>query len=546
MSYRSSLRPVHAELARAGLIEGAEARLWVRRDRSAWQEVARTDARRATILSAYVALLARRRPLAIHVARPGAYERERTRLIADSAGDPELREHVLDLLSSLWDHVPYGADPAARLEALAWVRPRNAFARRHWEEVVALVMMLDQAPPRAVAASVLPATMRLASDEALVATSDVARRSSWCTDAELEKLAPRILGERRLLQLAEHWGMVRFFRRLSRSSSLAVQMLLLSNYVSLRTPPEWEGVRSTWDVVDELVHQMGADDHDPYSARRQGRSATVTDQVLEMLELSRLLEYEAASGSSGAAVWERVYRGCAGLREMLRVLDPDKDHITVERLPLFPPRPTSASDQGVERDMEQLDFETQAELFVFGVRVLAQRSELLRVWVVAWATICRPREALPFREDLVALPGGGYAIHHERAASKSGASETCASAPAVAVTGLRPSWFAMRPQRQPSPSVYEAHAELLREACRLVRASWAEAGGTELPHQLDYFVRHAGADRLRWSLAGRHHVLSRILRHLSSVPDFAYTKVSESEFASDLAELANDLAELLP
>ncbi len=96
-----------------------------------------------------------------------------------------------------------------------------------------------------------------------------------------------------------------------------------------------------------------------------------------------------------------------------------------------------------------------------------------------------------------------------------------------------------------SREIYEGHAKVLREACGLVRERWQAEGRRELPSQLAYFIRHAGADRMRWALAGRHHVLTRILRHLSPVSDLAYTRLSESEFAACMADLADELEGVL-
>lgn len=546
MTYRRDLRAVHGELASAGLLSKDEQRLWMLRPLAQWREAARNSARLATVLSAYVALVAGHRSLAIERDRPGAYERERARLVSETAGDSDLREFLLDLLDEVWHLVPYCADPVARVEVLAWARPRTHFARRYWGDIVELTKHLAETAPGALAAPSLPAHILLDEDGVFVATFEIARRTPSLSDNEIDDLAPLLLSEPKLAALAREYGAARFIRRLARSSALAVQMLCLSGYLSLSTLPAWAGLCKTWDVADELVVRLGADDGDPYSARTGGRSVVVTDEALDELELAHLLRYEDGAGRSDNAAWERAYTGCPGLREMLRALDPDADRVIVERLPMFPPRPSAPRVQGIEPDVEQLDLETQADLFVFGLRTLADRPHLLRVWVVAWATICRPKECLPCADDIVPLPGGGLAVHQDRRTSKSGASETCASASAVAVTGMRASWFPRRRRAQLTAHELHAHAEMLRVACRAVRQSWKAAGGRELPGQLAYFVRHAGSDRLRWNLAGRHHVLTRVLRHLSGVSDLSYTKVSEYEWAEALAELADMLSEVLP
>lgn len=543
MTYRPDLRPVADELSAAGLLSDGGARRWANRGRSRWQELARSDSRLATVFSAYVATTVSR-GMAIQRERPGAFDRERVRVLAEAGVDDNSRKALTRLLIELWDHVPYAADPAARLDVLAWARPRSHFSRRHWGEIVALAAMLAESTGPLLPSSYLPARLRLPGDDAVLQSSEVAARAVSASNAELEQLAPVLLTDPRLQRFAEQWGPARFLRRLMKSSSLGVAMLLHSDYLSLRTPTVWDGVRATWDAVDDLIRLLRAPDDDPFAACRGGRRMTVTDEVLERFEHLRLLDYERR-GVGDLAAWDRTYRGCTGLQEMLRVLDPDKDGVIVERPPWFPPRPGRRGTP-VDPDTEQLDLSTQAELFVFGVRVLASSPERLRTWVVAWATICRSKESLPFREDLVPLPGGGIAIHQERAASKNGANETCASAPAVAATGLSPSWFTPRPPRRLYERDYETHAEVFRDACRAVRAAWGVAGGCELPDQLSYFVRHAGADRMREALSGRHHVLTRILRHLSAVSDYSYTLASESERAVDLEGLAHDLGDLLP
>lgn len=544
MTYRRDLRAVHGELTRAGLFEDGE-RIWRDRPLAAWREVAARDPRRATALSGYVASVAGGRPLAIEAQPPAAYDRERARLVAQFAGRTEDRQVALDDLVELWHQVPYGVDPTARLEVLTWAKPRSRYARRYWGELVALAQELAHSTPVNVPASTLPAYVRNDDDGALISTAEVAKRVSWLADDELEALLP-VLQDEKLRALAKEYGLARFLRRCAASSALAVQLLLLSRYVSLRGLPAWESLRHTWDVVDELVDRLDADDQDPFAARADGCTATITDEAIEAIELPRLHAFDEGSGASATADWERIYRGCAGLREVLRVVDAEGGPITVERLPVFPRRPTAERDQGVEPDVEQLDPDTQADLFVFGVGVLAARPELLRVWVVAWATICRSKESLPCADDLVALPGGGYAVYHDRPTSKSGASEAIASARAVEVTGMRPSWFPPRRADLLSDAELRRHRTLLQEACRAVRSEWEADGRRQLPSQLSYFIRHAGADRLRWRLAGRHHVLTRVLRHLSAVSDFAYTKVSESEFADMLAALADALLGILP
>jgi len=544
MTYRRDLRPVHGELARAGLLKDGE-RVWRDRPLAAWKKVATQDPRLATVLSGYVASVAGQRRLAIEDQRPAAYDRERTRLVAQFDGLTDDRQAVLNDLAELWHQVPYGVDPEERLAVLAWAKPRSAFARRNWGELVALAQELAHATPVYVLASVLPPYARPDAG-ALISSAEVAQRVGWLADEDLEALLSAVLHDEKLRSLARHYGVARFLRRCATSSALAVQMLLLSRYVSLRVPPAWESLRHTWDVVDELVDRLDPDDHDPFAARPERCTAIVTDEALEAIELLRLHALDEGSGPSPTADWERIYRGCAGLREVLSLLDAEGGPITVERLPMFPRRPTGERHQGVEPDGEQLDPDTQADLFVFGVRVLRSRPKLLRVWVVAWATICRSKECLPCANDLVALPGGGYAIFHDRASSKSGASEAIASARAVEVTGLRPSWFPARHSQRLSDAELHQHRALLQEACRAVRSEWEAAGRCQLPSQLSYFVRHAGADRLRWCLTGRHHVLTRVLRHLSAVSDFAYTKVSETELGDMLEVLADALSEILP
>jgi hypothetical protein len=531
-----------AELDARGLLQDAE--LWLLRPLAEWQGLARCDPRLATLLSAYLARNCQGRHFVLAEAKPAAYDRERNTLVAEAGGDLGAMTAYLGLLDRLWRHVPYAADPAARLEALGLLGPLDEEGARCFEELVGLAQWLAKHPGKVVARSSLPGSLLRDADEAAVSTAVLARRCARAAEADLKTVAELVLDER-LLRLGEHWGIARFVRRLIRSSALSVQMLLCSDYVSFRTPPEWEGVAATWGVVDELVARMGADDADPFSARRGGISAVVTDEVLEGLEFDRLIAYESLPEQSRAA-WGRIYRGCAGLRAMLSVLDEDKDRVSVERLPCFPPPPGRRRSRGVESDAEQLDLETQAELFVFGVRVLRGTGDLLRAWVVAWASTCRPKESLPHLEDLVPLRGGGYAVYQERSASKTGANETCISAPAVQATGICPSWFARRPAGRLSREVYEDHAEILREACRVVRERWEAQGRRTLPSQLAYFIRHAGADRMRQALAGRHHVLTRILRHLSPVSDLAYTRLSESEFASSIATLAEQLHEVLP
>jgi len=131
MTYRRDLRAVHGELVRAGLLEDGE-RIWRDRRLGAWRDVATKDPRLATVLSGYVASVARGRRLAIEDQRPGAYDRERARLVAQFAGRTEEREAVLGDLAALWHQVPYGVDPEARLEVLTWAKPRSSYARRYW------------------------------------------------------------------------------------------------------------------------------------------------------------------------------------------------------------------------------------------------------------------------------------------------------------------------------------------------------------------------------------------------------------------------------
>ncbi len=552
MTYRRTLRTIHSELVEHKVFDEAPPEVWRRRPRAAWQDLAQVDKRLATLASAYVAATSRGRELAICSTRPAAYDRERTMVVGSSSGDSGRRAHLKAMLDLLWDHIPYGVDPAARCEVLPFLGPRTREARRYWEEVITLAVLLAKSPAHGVAVGSLPLELRFVGDEELIGSAAIAHRiaalpATSKSTVVLEKAALALLHEKRLVELAQLYEPARFVRRLARSHSLAVQMLCFSSYVSLKTPPAFATLAKTWNVVDELVVRLGFADGDPFSASRGRTPALVSDEVLEHLEIERLFALnEQAERTGGTAAWERTYAGWAGLREMLAHLDADLDRVTVERLPYLPSRPHRERRQGVEDDREQLELDQQAELFVTGVQALAERADELRAWVVAWASICRPRESLPCAEDLVELPGGGYAVYLDRETSKSGRRECYISSRAATVTGVSPSWFPTRQSKVLRDTTLQEHAQLLREACRTVRATWVELGHDELPDRLAYVIRKLGADRLRWGLAGRFHVLTRVLGHLSGVTDAPYTELSESEFGLALLDVSRQLTKVLP
>jgi hypothetical protein len=527
------------------LVERTTLRLWRNRSKNLWYKLAEADPQAATWLSAYVAALAGPPPR-IAGDRPDRYYTEQADVMQLS-GDKDDRDRLLLLLDRLWDLVPYGVDGAARIEALRYVRPHGRSARRDRDEVVALAVVLGERTTAEVALARLPAGLRGCDDGPMVPSADLARRLTSAHPSDLDAFL-RVLSDERLVHIAGYYGAAGFLRRLARSSSVAVRILLLSDYLSLRRLPTWGTLTKTWDVVDELCERLGRNDADPLAARRGGPRVVVTDEALDALEVVREIDYARRSlnGQPPRSAWDACYRGCAGLREALRLVDPERDHIVIERLPSFPAPQRAARGHGVEDDAVQLDLDTQAELFIVGLRVLAGEPEELRTWVVLWSTMCRPKESGPAAWDFVPL-GSAYVIYRERRAAKGGRVERYVSSAACEVTGIGPAWFPPGPEQHPrSDADYERQTRLADAACRKVREAWQAEGRGELPDRTAYLVRKAGADRLRWGLAGRFYALTRVLGHLSEVSDWTYTFVSSSELDYALATVAKKLGGILP
>ena len=551
MTYRTpTLAQLFVQIAEVERPVREEIRLWHKRALRDWHALSeRRGSAHATRLSAYVRAVTRKRgPMQIVGSRPGRYVAERDLVISATGASPASRVTGLKLLDALWDLVPYGADPTARYALLGCLRAATRFQRRHFAEIVALAAWLIAEPGAGLATAGLPLELRRAEDSATLPSRVVAHRLAQASD-ETYEAALDLLPDERLRRIAGYYGPTRFLRRFTCSSSVGVAMLFLSDYLSLRRLPAWEGLRQAWEVLDELCVALGWDDGDPLAAQRNTRRYVVTDEALECLEHLRFLDYAEAiaAGANPQAAWERCYAGMPHLRQLLSVLDVARDGVVVERLLDIPPRPKGrgARSQGVEADEEQLDLETQAELFVSGLRVLRGDRSLLRVWVVLWATMCRPRECLPAREDLVPLEGG-WAVYLSRAVSKSGRREAYASASACRVTGLKASWFEPSRGRSLSDAELERHAELARRACELVRDGWVAMGRSPLPDRKAYLVRKCGGDRLRWGLAGKGIVVTRVLGHLTGVSDWTYTFVSRSELTEVLRRVAARLGGILP
>jgi len=527
------------------LLERTQVRLWTNRPKQDWLALARSDPKVATWFSAYVASVGGPRPR-IATDRPDRYYMERAVVERLAGNDDPERTRLLGLLSELWDLVPYAMDTSARIEALRCVRPRTRFARRHFDELRTLAFELRAQQSSELPLVRVPLSLR-GEDGPFVPTSVLTRRLVGAQDHDLIELVDA-LNNTRLARLARHYGPPRFLRRLADSSSLAVRILLASRYLSLARLPAWRTLTDTWDITDEFCERMQQDDHDPLAGIARGPQVVISEEAIEALEVVRELFYTKVclAGRPPRSAWSTCYRGCAGFRDALGVLDPERDHIVVERLPRFPPPPKTPRGQGVEDDESQLDLDTQAKLFVFGVRVLAEEPDLLRTWVVLWATMCRPKESGPFAQDFIPFHSA-YVIYRERNIAKAGAVERYVSSPATAVTGISPNWFPKAPSPEQTTQLgYEKQTKLAEAACRKVRDAWEESTGAALPDRTAYFIRKAGADRLRWALSGRFYVLSRVLGHLSDVSDWTYTFLSRSEQREVQSKVAQHLGGLLP
>jgi len=527
------------------LLERTQLRLWRNRPKRLWQELARVDPKLATWFSAYVASGSGPRPRIV-TDRPDRYYMERAMVERLAGEDNDERERLLRLLSELWDLVPYAMDGSARIEALSCLRPRTRFARRHFDEIRALALELGAQGSKQLPFVRVPLGLR-GEEGPLVPTVVLARRLPRAEDQDLIELADALRNPR-LVRLAKNYGPPRFLRRLGDSSSLAVRILLLSGYLSLSRLPSWRTLGDTWDVVDELCERMEQNDHDPLAAINGCPQVVIREEAIEALEVRRELLYTrlCLAGRRSRSAWNSCYRGCAGLKEALRALHPEADRILVERLPWFPPPERTRRRQGIEDDDQQLDLDAQAKLFVFGVGVLAEDPDLLRTWVVLWTTMCRPKESGPFACDFVPF-GSAYVIYRERDIAKAGAAERYISQAAVAVTGINRSWFKRRPSpEQTKQPDYEEQARVAEAACQKVRDAWERHTGNVLPDRTAYFIRKAGADRLRWGLSGRFYALSRVLGHLSDVSDWTYTFLSRTEQKEVQTKIAQHLEGLLP
>lgn len=526
-----------------------------------WQELARTDPHAATELAF---LVARGTParLALATSRPHRYHLERRVLLlvdVDRRAEPLDR---LELLESLWAICPYVASPEARSRVL----------RDHGANplLIELADLLAEIKEGACTGDGLPGELRRPGDGELVETATVAARARRLSEEALGQLELAWL-PKELACLAEGVA-ARFLRALFRMSSVSVALLICYGWAHPRRHAAGASLLAGMAQLERLIEaaRLGDANYDPLLGVELEPAEIVIDlgSVIDFEEATELAYFRRLDGLGRPASTHEAEQIATsttkGLNVLLDILQAAKKAGScIEALPTV----RLLVGQGRNRVYGHLpddyfpDPGELAELIALGIDELSAEEdrELLRVFLLAVSTACRPKESLPRREDLAPLGERHLMAYLDPKTGKTGARELYVPACAVEGFGISPDWFPSRywadppplevlglaPRRRRRPrfnrvlpkAETDRARNLLEQACRRLRQRYYQETGRRLSDRLAYLTRKMLAAYLWRAPIRPGDALADVLGHEDLSGDRPYTRMTESEVLEQNAEL---------